>query len=140
MSRVFWDTNLFIYLFEDYGKFSESVTRLRERMLVRGDLLMTSTITLGEILVKPAEAGDTDLCRKYEDALTRTASLLPLDLKAARLYGYIRGDRSLRAPDAVQLACASSAGVDLFVTNDHRLKGKQISGIQFIVPLDRVPI
>ncbi|HEV2698139.1 MAG TPA: PIN domain-containing protein [Terriglobales bacterium] len=140
MSRVFWDTNLFVYLFEDYGKFSESVTRLRERMLIRGDQLLTSTITLGEILVKPAEAGDTDLCRKYEDALVRTASLLPLDLKAARTYGAIRSDRSVRGADAVQLACAASVGVDLFVTNDQRLKGKQITGIQFIVPLDRVPI
>jgi hypothetical protein len=30
--------------------------------------------------------------------------------------------------------------VDLFVTNDHRLQGKQVAGIQFIVPLDNVPI
>ncbi len=140
MSRVFWDTNLFVYLFEDYGKFSESVTRLRERMLTRGDQLLTSTITLGEILVKSAEAGDSELCRKYEEAVVRTASVLPFDLKAARCYGYIRVDRAVRAPDAIQLACAASVGVDLFVTNDQRLKGKQIPGIQFIVALDRVPI
>lgn len=140
MSRIFWDTNLFIYLFEDYGKFSESVIRLRERMLRRADQLLTSTITLGEILVKPAEARDTDMCQKYEDALVRTASLLPLDLAAARVFGTIRTDRSIRGPDAIQLACAASVGVDLFVTNDNRLKGKQIPGIQFIVPLDRVPI
>jgi uncharacterized protein len=140
MSRVFWDTNLFVYLFEDYEKLSESVTRLRERMLTRGDQLLTSTVTLGEILVKPAEAGDRDLCRKYEEALLRTASVLPFDLKAARSYGDIRADRAVRAPDAIQLACAASTGVDLFVTNDQRLKGKQVPGIQFIVPLDRVPI
>jgi uncharacterized protein len=140
MSRVFWDTNLFVYLFEDYEKLSESVTRLRERMLTRGDQLLTSTVTLGEILVKPAEAGDRDLCRKYEEALLRTTSVLPFDLKAARSYGDIRADRAVRAPDAIQLACAASTGVDLFVTNDQRLKGKQVPGIQFIVPLDRVPI
>jgi hypothetical protein len=38
------------------------------------------------------------------------------------------------------LACAASANVDLFVTNDERLQGKQVAGIQFIVPVGRVPI
>jgi len=44
------------------------------------------------------------------------------------------------APDAIQLACAGSHGVDLFVTNDVRFHGKQVDGIQFITPIDRVPI
>jgi hypothetical protein len=38
------------------------------------------------------------------------------------------------------LACAANASVDLFVTNDERLQGKHVDGIQFIVPLERVPI
>jgi len=55
-------------------------------------------------------------------------------------YARLRADRSLRRPDTIQLACAASTGVDLFITNDARLHSKQIPGIQFIVPLDRVPI
>lgn len=140
MSRIFWDTNLFIYLFEDYGKFSRGVTELRDRMLVRGDQLFSSTITLGEILVKPSEKGDTSLCYRYEEAILKTTTVLAFDLKAARAYGNIRADRTLRAPDAIQLACAASVGIDLFVTNDHRLQGKNVPGIQFIVPIDRVPV
>ena len=35
MSRVFWDTNLFIYLFEDYGTLSQAVAQLRSKMLAR---------------------------------------------------------------------------------------------------------
>jgi predicted nucleic acid-binding protein len=140
MSRIFWDTNLFIYLLEDYGKLSKTVVELRRSMLVRGDQLLTSTLTLGEILVKPAEEGDDELCRKYEEAITRTSLVLPFDLKAARLYASIRCDRSLRAPDAVQLACAAGAVVDLFVTNDRRLQKKRVDGIQFIVALDEAPI
>ena len=61
MSRVFWDTNLFIYLFEDYGTLSQAVAQLRSKMLVRGDQLLTSTLTLGEILVKPTERNDSTL-------------------------------------------------------------------------------
>jgi uncharacterized protein len=66
--------------------------------------------------------------------------LLSFDAKAACEYAAIRCDRSLRAPDTVQLACAASAGVDLFVTNDARLQGKHVPGIPFVVPLDRAPI
>lgn len=140
MSRIFWDTNLFIYLLEDYGKLSKAVVELRRNMLVRGDQLLTSALTLGEILVKPAEEGNDELCRKYEEAITRASLVLPFDLKAARLYASIRCDRSLRAPDAVQLACAAGAVVDLFVTNDRRLQKKRVDGIQFIVSLDEVPV
>lgn len=140
MSRVFWDTNLYIYLFEGYGQLSKVVAALRSRMIERGDQLLTSTLTLGEILVKPLERGDRSLSGKYESAVNATSILLPFDVKAARVYASLRSDRALRAPDAIQLACAASAGVDLFVTNDARLQGKQVDGIQFIVPLERAPI
>ncbi len=140
MSRVFWDTNLFIYLFENYGPLSKATAELRNRMLIRGDQLLTSTFTLGEVLVKPLENGDVALSSKYESGITATALMLPLDIAAAKIYASLRSDRSLRAPDAIQLACAASAGVDLFITNDARLKNKHVNGIQFIVSLDRVPI
>jgi len=140
VSRIFWDTNLFIYLFEDYGPLSETVAQLRSKMLNRGDQLLTSTLTLGEILVKPTERKDSARCRKYEHTISTVATMVPFDVKAARLYAALRSERSLKAPDAIQLACAASANVDLFVTNDERLQSKQVEGIQFIVPLARVPI
>jgi predicted nucleic acid-binding protein len=140
MSRIFWDTNLFIYFLEGNDEFSLATKHLRRSMLARGDQLLTSTLTLGEILVKPLQRGDSARCGEYEEVITRAALLLPFDAKAAWKYAAIRRDRSLRAPDAVQLACASSATVDVFVTNDRRLQGKQVEGIQFIVALDQVPI
>jgi predicted nucleic acid-binding protein len=140
VSRIFWDTNLFIYLFESNGPLSDATAALRAKMLTRDDQLLASTLTLGEILVKPMEQGDLALSSKYETALTAAALMLPFDLKAAKIYASLRADRALRAPDAIQLACAASAGVDLFITNDGRLQGKQVGGIQFIVPLERVPI
>ena len=140
MSRVFWDTNLFIYLFEGAREPCERVKRLRQAMTERGDQLVTSTLTLGEILVKPLERQQSELARRYEEALAQSALVIPFETKAARIYAALRCDRSLRAPDAIQLACAASAGVDLFVTNDARFQGKRVAGIQFIVPLDRAPL
>jgi len=140
MSRVFWDTNLFIYLWEDFGKLSSQVLTLRNRMLTRGDELLTSAITLGEILVKPIQKQDAKAVAYYQKLIATTAAVIPFEGKAALAYARLRADRSLRPPDAIQLACAATAGVDLFITNDIRLHSKQIPGIQFIVPLDRVPI
>jgi predicted nucleic acid-binding protein len=140
MSRIFWDSNLFIYFFEGNDERSLATRRLRKSMLERGDQLITSTLTLGEILVKPLELGDTVRCQRYEEVLSRTALLLPLDTRAARRYASIRSITSIKAPDAVQLACAAEAGVDLFVTNDRRLQGKRVQGVEFIVALDQVPI
>lgn len=140
MSRIFWDTNVFIYLFENYGELSEKAAALRQRMRSRGDQLFTSHFTLGEILVKPIEDGDTDLSRIYEKAISSSSSLVPFDLRAAKRYALLRQDRSIKPPDAIQLACASAVNIDLFVTNDRRLQGKNVVGIQFIVSLDGVPL
>jgi len=136
VSRIFWDTNLFIYLIEDYGKLSERVVSLRKRMNERQDELYTSTLTVGEILIKPLEANNEILARRYEAALLQGAVLVPFDRDAARLYASIRHDRTIRPPDAIQLACAAQAQIDLFITNDDRLSTKSVSHIHFITSLE----
>ena len=135
MSRVFWDTNLFVYLVDGHGR-AKQVAALRQRMIEREDELLTSALTLGEVLVKPMEAGDQELQQRYENVITADATVLPFDARAAPRFAEIRRDRSIRAPDAIQLACASMAGVDLFITNDDRLSRKRVRGIHFIQPLD----
>ena len=135
MSRIFWDTNLFVYLFEDKGEHAERVVSLRERMIERKDELLTSTLTLGEIFVKPLQAGNETLARRYEQAITAAATIIPFDQMAAYAFAIVRRDRTIRPPDAIQLACASVAGVDLFITNDQRLNRKVVPGIHFIQSL-----
>jgi predicted nucleic acid-binding protein len=137
VSRIFWDTNLFIYLIEDFGDLSERVISLRKRMAERRDELYTSALTLGEILIKPLEAGDEILARRYESALLQGAVIIPFDVEPARLYATIRKDRTIRPPDAIQLACAAHERVDLFITNDERLSMKSIPRIQFVSSLQR---
>ncbi len=141
MSLVFLDTNLFIYLFEDSGKWGDRVSDLVERMAARNDRLVCSTLTLGEILVKPLESGNTALATRYE-AYFRSPEvlLIPFDANTSFRFAQIRSDRTIRAPDAIQLACAASAGCDLFITNDESLTRKTIPGIQFIVTLENSPI
>jgi predicted nucleic acid-binding protein len=137
VSRIFWDTNLFIYLIEDFRDLSERVTTLRRRMLERGDELYTSALTLGEILIKPLEAGNERLARRYESVLLQGAVIIPFDVEPARLYASIRKDRTIRPPDAMQLACAAHARVDLFITNNERLSAKSVPHIHFVSSLQR---
>ena len=137
MSRIFWDTNLFIYLIEDFRDLSERVAALRKRMLERRDELYTSALTLGEILIKPLEAGNEALARRYESVLLQGAEIIPFDVEPARLYATIRKDCTIRPPDAIQLACAAHARVDLFITNDERLSTKTIPHIHFVSSLQR---
>ena len=135
MTRVFWDTNVFVYLFEG-GIFSARVKEIRSRMLERGDQLVTSALTLGELLVKPLEQGEAAV-RDHESTIRQIATVLPFDAACAPRYAAIRADRSIKAPDAIQLACAAAAGVDLFITNDDRLSRKHVPEVKFITSLER---
>ena len=98
---------------------------------------MTSTLTLGEVFVKPREAGESSLCQVYRDTLHASAVLVPFDAAAAEIFATIRADRSIRPPDAIQLACAGRAIVDLSITNDDRLSEKDVPGVQFVSSLQR---
>jgi predicted nucleic acid-binding protein len=135
VTRVFWDTNLFVYLFEG-GEFAARVKQVRARMLDRGDQLMTSALTLGELLVKPREKSEAAV-RDHETTIRRIATILPFDAASAPRYAAIRADRAIKAPDAIQLACAATSGVDLFITNDDRLSRKHVPDVKFITSLDR---
>jgi predicted nucleic acid-binding protein len=138
MSRIFFDTNLFIYMLEDNGARSGRVRWILERMSARRDELLTSTLTLAEVLVKPLSVGDIVLAERYEKLLSGPGvSILPFDRSCAQVYAQLRQDKTLKAPDVVQLACASNARCDLFITNDERLTTKIVPGIQFIASLER---
>jgi predicted nucleic acid-binding protein len=138
MSRVFFDTNLFIYLVEGQGERSNRVRSMLERMSERRDELLTSAMTQAEVLVKPLAAEDLAWADRYEKMLdTPGVSVLAFDRGCARIYARLRRDPTLKPPDAIQLACASNARCDLFITNDNRLSRKIVPGIQFIASLDQ---
>jgi len=140
MARVFWDTNLFIYLFEKNAEWSPRVIELRRRMLARGDELLTSYLTVGEVITKPKQLNNAMLERSYLNFfLGGSVELVAFSLDAAQRYGDIRSRERIRPADAIQLACASAARTDLFVTNDNRLSGLVVSGVTFVTGIERIP-
>ena len=110
-------------------------------MLERNDHLFTGALTLGEVLVKPVASGNAALVERYKTLFSSDRiSVCPFDFAAAESYGRIRQDRSIQPSDAIQLACASSADIDLFITNDERLSQKTVPGVKFLTSLARAPI
>lgn len=140
MSKVFFDTNVFIYMFEGLEPYRNRVLEIRKRMLERGDRIVTSTMTLGEVLVKPTRLGQTSLIEQYDHAIRSTSIVVSFDPSVAWRYASLRATHRLRNADAIQLACAAHYGVDLFITNDTQLHKLDIPGIGFIAPLERVPL
>ena len=140
MARVFWDTNLFIYLFENNAQWSPRVIELRKKMQGRGDSLLTSWLTVGEVLTKPKEVGNAILEKSYATFFTGgSVELVPFELEGAKRYSEIRSRARVRPADAIQLACAAAANTDLFITNDSRLSGLVVSGVTFITGIERIP-
>jgi predicted nucleic acid-binding protein len=142
LANIFWDTNLFIYLLEGSPAFGPTVKDLRRRMLQRNDRLFTSALTVGEILVKPLSTGDSALARRYRALFAAPhVTVSFFDLDAAEAYATIRNDPAIKPADAIQLACAAAAQVDLFITNDGRLTRRTVPGIKFFISgLSEAPI
>jgi predicted nucleic acid-binding protein len=125
--RIFWDTNLFIYLWED-GANQEEVTAFADWIVAENHELVTSSLTVGEILVHPLQQRKFALAKKYEAAF-RALEIVPFDENIAPTFAMLRAkNKSLRPPDAIQLACATEAQVDFFFTNDNRLSAMDTAG------------
>jgi len=136
MTHVFWDTNLYIYLLDTKSPFRPPVHALRQKMLNAQVSLVTSTMTLGELITGPRQEGNEALAAQYRAALTQSSTIVPFEEKAADLYATIRAQHRVKQPDAIQLASAATHGVELFVTNDDRLWKLRVSGIHFIVSIE----
>lgn len=67
--RIFWDTNLFIYLWEG-GEHAPVMDCLADFVEREQHTLATSTLTLGEILVHPFRRGTERLVRQYRQAFS----------------------------------------------------------------------
>jgi uncharacterized protein len=138
MSRIYWDTMLFIYWLEANPDFGKRVDAVWSRMQERNDQLITGALALGEVLAAAYKRGaDRQRIKEVRVALESAVSeVIPFTSEAADLFGQIKGSWKIPPADAIHLACAASAGTDLFLTNDKSLAGKFVPGIHFIATLD----
>lgn len=127
------DTSAFIYLIEDNPAYRDVLVPL----FVAADLgevkLVSSALTLLEVLVVPYRLGNFALAERYERFLTgsKTVALRDIDQAQLRAAAQIRAVSGVRTPDALQLAVALTESCSSFVTNDRRLA--RFPGVRVLV-------
>jgi predicted nucleic acid-binding protein len=121
--RVGVDTAIFIYWIEEDPRFMPLVEPLFEEVAAGTREMVTSALTLLELLVVPYRAGNADLAQRYEELLTNSRGIAVIDLSRdqLRIAAQLRAATGVKTPDALQLAAATSAGCTAFLTNDRSI-------------------
>jgi predicted nucleic acid-binding protein len=134
LSRVYVDTNIFVYFIEGSEQFFPVAKKLFEHIVAVGAQVVTSEITVAECVYKPSHSQDQKLISIYEELFEKsgTIKLFPLDgmlTKQAALHGSQLG---LKLIDAIHYESALQARCDVFVSADKRFKsGPQMRILQF---------
>lgn len=141
MSRIFWDTMLFVYLLEGHKKYAPLVRSLLQKSYERDDHLVTSYLAVAEMLAG-VSAKSSNVSYVISTIEEMGFSFVEFAKPCVEPFRLLRREYGLRAPDSMHLACASAAKTDLFITGDQQLLGKRlmIPGIQFIVNFEHAPL
>ena len=125
------DTGQLIYFIEENSAYIETVRFFFEAM-DRGDfMVVTSTVTLLEVLVHPLRRNNRELATEYRDILLNSKlTTLEVSSSIAEQAAQLRAAHNIRTPDAIQISAALSAGASHFFTNDIRLP--EIPSIQIL--------
>lgn len=127
------DTAPLIYFIEKHPLYFPALQPFFEAV-GRGDIqIVTSTLTLTEVLIHPLRQGNQTLARQYSSILLNAAhvKMLAVSPLIATEAARLRANHGYKTPDAIQLATAQSGHATFFVTNDEALTS--VSGLQVVV-------
>lgn len=119
-SVVGFDTMPLIYYIEEHPAYLKVVEPFFDA-IERGEFeVVTSVITLLEVLVHPIRDGDKDLAQKYRTLLFDTEGLSTnsINQEIAEEASRLRAFYNIRTPDSIQIATAILGGASYFLTND----------------------
>jgi predicted nucleic acid-binding protein len=114
------DTAVFIYFIEEEPQFLPVIEPLFKEADQGKRELVTSALTLLEVLVVPYRAGNRPLADRYEAVLTRSRGIQVVDITRDQLRAaaQLRAVTGIKTPDALQLVAAITTGCATFLTND----------------------
>ena len=132
------ETSPLIYFIERHPSHAAKVKPFFVAAERREFRIVTSFVTLLEVLIHPLRNGRDNLAHEYRDILLRSPGLtaLPVDEEIAEEAARLRAAHSVKTPDAIQLATAKIAGATWFLTNDGNLPSPP--GISLLV-VDHLP-
>jgi predicted nucleic acid-binding protein len=127
------DSAPLIYFIEENPTYLEMTDAFFEAM-VRGEFrVVTSVVTLLEVLVYPLRQGNRILAQQYRDILFNEEGLITIAVSPAiaEEAAQLRATYNLQTPDSIQMATAISGGASFFLTNDARLPS--LPGLEVLV-------
>lgn len=122
--RVYFDTNVFIYLVEGYAAFETSLNDIRDSIFHQEAEIFTSELTLCEVLLVPFRSNNTELVNIYRQLIQESGAfnLLPTKLETYIRASLFRAQMGLKMADAIHMATAVEWRCEVFVSNDTGLK------------------
>jgi predicted nucleic acid-binding protein len=126
------DTAIFIYFIEEDPRYLPLIVPLFEDADAGRRELVTSAVTLLEVLVVPYRIGDVQLAEHYELLLTQGRGIRMVDVTRDQLRAaaQLRAATGVKTPDALQVVAALGTGCRAFLTNDRGLPS--IRGLRIV--------
>jgi|SRR3989344_2895228 len=122
--KIYLDTNLFIYFFEDNPAYSSKVEKLLTDSLEADQQIIASPLLVTELLAGPIKDRVSHLITIYSDLPQIIASLkfVSFDVEVAKIAAGLRAKYRLPTPDCIHLATAIHAKCVSYYTNDKNLQ------------------
>lgn len=125
--RVYFDTNIVIYILERPKQFERQALALLDSLASGAFEAVTGELTISEVISGIAKFGNEDALRRclafFESG--DVVALHPVTRDAFYHAGVLRGTLGISTPDAIHIATALDAACDVFLTNDRRLHAPQ---------------
>jgi predicted nucleic acid-binding protein len=122
--RVYLDANIFILFVEAAFASGSALHQIFDGIGKLRWAVVTSDLSLAEVLVRPIQLRNEKMIAIYEAALQARPGLerSAIDVSILRSCARIRADHGLRLPDAIHVASALATNCQFLITEDKRLR------------------
>lgn len=123
LKKIYLDTNFWIYHVS--GGLPDFVTqRILELCIDKKVSVFTSSLSVTECLVLPIREKDEATKKAFDLLFSKLENIKVVNFtkEIAKTAAQLRANYNVSTPDAIHLATAINQGVEMFVTNDKRLK------------------
>lgn len=134
-AKVYLDSAILIYSVEAHPDYRELLRPLWLSLQASEIEVISSELSLMEVLIVPLRNNDTALVNDYRELmLNGEMQLIPIIQTILTQAAQLRATTNLRTPDAIHVATAINTGSTLFLTNDLRIR--QVPNLSIIVLQD----
>jgi predicted nucleic acid-binding protein len=127
-ARIYLDTNAFIEMYENRSSYSNRIWNIFSQT-VPPKIVLSSELTLAEILVKPIEqahmSGHWNHVYNYREHISNKGAfqtIIPVSRAILDMAANVRAlNKNIKLPDAIHLSTAIIEKCDFFVSNDLKL-------------------